>query len=309
MMRWHILFLLWSMALSCVAYSQEYWGQLTDLVGYDGIPIGIEIYTFESDREAEETMRWILDYVGIPANFIIKAANVPNAAAYTHNGQRYIVYNQVWIKQIKDTNTNDWEAISILAHEIGHHLSGHTLILGKSRPPLELEADIFSGFVLAQMGATLEEAQSAIARLTDETSSETHPPRSARLAAIANGWLKACEKLSACSTNNNLAVTSQTEPSPTMVSQPVISQPIASEPVIEQPIQSTNSSASARPIVSNRDWTPYVQEFNGTRMVLVPLGGFNMGTNEAQLNEVLASCGVIVKNHGTIMKCHSIDKK
>ncbi|MEZ4631698.1 MAG: M48 family metalloprotease [Deinococcales bacterium] len=159
-----------------------------------GLPIDIDIYAFASDEEARSVVSWILGYVGLPQNFTILAANVPNALAYTKSGQRYILYNQTWIANIQSTSTNDWEATSILAHEIGHHLSGHTLVAGGSRPLLELEADIFSGFVLAQMGASLSEAQSAINRLVPEYGLSTHPPRSARLAAIANGWVSACER-------------------------------------------------------------------------------------------------------------------
>ena len=83
---------------------------------------------------------------------------------------------------------NYWASVSILAHEIGHHLNGHSLMPGGSRPSLELEADKFSGFVLATLGASLEDSQVAINKLVSDEGSLTHPPKSARLAAIANGW-------------------------------------------------------------------------------------------------------------------------
>ncbi len=83
---------------------------------------------------------------------------------------------------------NYWASLSILAHEVGHHLNGHSLIPGGSRPSLELQADKFSGFILAKIGASLEEAQSAINAIVSENGSTTHPGKSARLAAIANGW-------------------------------------------------------------------------------------------------------------------------
>jgi hypothetical protein len=76
---------------------------------------------------------------------------------------------------------------------VGHHLQGHTLQAGGSRPPTELEADRYSGYVLFRMGATLDQSQAAMRALGSDTGSATHPDRSSRLAAITNGWVAACE--------------------------------------------------------------------------------------------------------------------
>jgi len=99
-----------------------------------------------------------MKYTGLLSNFIIKTADVPNAKASISGSTRYVLYNQLFMKRVKQQTNTDWAAISILAHEIGHHLSGHTLDDQGTRPNKELEADRFSGFVLAKMSATLEEA-------------------------------------------------------------------------------------------------------------------------------------------------------
>lgn len=84
-------------------------------------------------------------------------------------------------------------SISILAHEIGHHLCGHTTMGAKDLPDQrkkELEADKFSGFVMFKLGATLHQAQAAIRLIAinaDDTFS-THPNLNKRLFAIANGY-------------------------------------------------------------------------------------------------------------------------
>lgn len=67
--------------------------------------------------------------------------------------------------------------MSILAHEIGHHLLGHTISIGSSNPQDELEADKFSGFVLYKMGASLNDAVQAIQLLGSDTDSKTHPSK------------------------------------------------------------------------------------------------------------------------------------
>ncbi len=157
---------------------------------YYGDTISGELYGFGSDQEAEQAIARIMKFTGLPQNFTIKAANVPNAAAVIRDTRRLILYNQTFMERVRQTTNTDWAAISILAHEIGHHLSGHTLEAGGSRPETELQADRFSGYVLYKMSATLEQAQAAMETMTSEGGSATHPPKSARLAAIANGWVE-----------------------------------------------------------------------------------------------------------------------
>lgn len=158
---------------------------------YSGESLDTKVYTFESDKAAVEAVDRILEPVGLERNFEILAADVDNAAAVIFKETRYLLYNQAFIRRVKDVTKTDWSAISIMAHEVGHHLNGHTLIQGGSRPPTELEADSFSGFVLYKMGATLEEAQAAMNTIASEKGSATHPPKRSRLAAIESGWTKA----------------------------------------------------------------------------------------------------------------------
>ena len=70
--------------------------------------------------------------------------------------------------------------MSILAHEVGHHINGHTLGASMSAYEnriQELEADEFSGFVMQKIGATLEQAIDAIASLASsgDDSYSSHP--------------------------------------------------------------------------------------------------------------------------------------
>ncbi len=158
---------------------------------YYGEKIQDEVYSFNSTQEAVDIITKIVNIIGLEQNFDIMAANVPNALATIRNSKRLILYSQNFIERIKNATGTDWAGISILAHEIGHHLNGHTIMPGGSRPRLELQADKFSGFVCAKMGATLREAQAAINQFASNTGSSTHPPKSARLEAISLGWNKA----------------------------------------------------------------------------------------------------------------------
>lgn len=190
-----------------------------------------DIYTFSSDEEANTAVERILKYTGLKKNFLIKAANVSNAEASIKGTTRYILYNQEFMLRVKKVTNTDWSAISIMAHEIGHHLQGHTLLLGGSRPNIELEADKYSGFVLQKMGATLEQAKIAMASIAGEQGSETHPGKQARLTAITNGWIEARDLASTPDPNKKPDVnpTPQTEnspqptnPQPTNPTQPAI---------------------------------------------------------------------------------------
>jgi hypothetical protein len=149
-------------------------------------------FSVDSKKEAMDAVARIVSYTGLTQNFqIVEDLNIRNATAYIKNRQRYIAYNPKFMLRVKDRTKSDWGAISVLAHEIGHHLSGHTLIKRRRDPQEELEADRFSGFILYKMGASLEEAKSAINFVELNSDPETHPPKIERLIAITSGWLDA----------------------------------------------------------------------------------------------------------------------
>jgi hypothetical protein len=142
-----------------------------------------------------DIMQEIINVIGLKPRFELMAAEIDNAAAVVYNGKRYILYNQRFLSAINNAAHTDWGGVSIIAHEIGHHLNGHTLSSSGSNPSDELEADEFSGFVLRKMGASLADAQAAIKLISDNRSTRTHPGRNSRLEAISKGWRSANEQL------------------------------------------------------------------------------------------------------------------
>lgn len=147
--------------------------------------------------DAEAIVNDIVNVMGLKSNFEIKAAKIPNAAAVVYNGRRYVLYNPAFIAALNKTTGNDWASVSVLAHEIGHHLNGHTLSAAGSDPAKELDADEFSGYVMQRLGATLEEAETAMKLAADIQGTTTHPGRTARLTAIEQGWSRASDQLTA----------------------------------------------------------------------------------------------------------------
>jgi hypothetical protein len=146
---------------------------------------------FSTLSEAGKMAEAIVEAAGVPANFAIMEANVPNAAAVVQNGRRYILYNPAFINILTRATGTKWAAVSVLAHEIGHHLYTNSVNKGKIPLATELEADEFSGAVLAKMGATLDEAQAAMQVLATTKATRTHPAGADRLHSIANGWTNA----------------------------------------------------------------------------------------------------------------------
>lgn len=140
---------------------------------------------------AKDIIQQIIDVVGLKPNFEVMAARIDNAAAVIYGGKRYILYNPDFFASLTKSTGTKWAAVSVLAHEIGHHLDGHTLSQIGSEPQAELEADEFSGFALRKLGASLADAQAAMKIAATQRATSTHPGQYDRLVAIANGWNKA----------------------------------------------------------------------------------------------------------------------
>jgi hypothetical protein len=143
------------------------------------------------DAAVQNIVGQIMSVTGLQTNFTLKESKVRNIEASVSHRRRYILYNRDFLSQIMTATNSKWETVALFAHEVGHHLNGHTLRRSGSTPELELEADEFAGFVLQKLGASLEEAQSVMKYISTTKGSKTHPAREARLLAIKNGWMKA----------------------------------------------------------------------------------------------------------------------
>jgi hypothetical protein len=154
---------------------------------FHGITNG-RLRTFASDNEARGVVKQVLAAMGLPLRFEVRASAVGNAAAILQpDGTRLILYNTLFIDEIRERTGRYWSLISIMAHEIGHHLAFH-LQKHIADHEAELEADYFSGYILARMGATKDDALAAIYEIASEESTKTHPGRKDRLQAITAGW-------------------------------------------------------------------------------------------------------------------------
>ena len=147
--------------------------------------------SFSTLPAMQDIMLQIKNIAGVNDDFEIKEANVLNIEATIRHKKKLILYNPVFISSLNAATKDKWSVIALIAHEIGHHIIGHTGRRGGSKPGSELEADEFAGAVLYQLGATLEQSQNVMHFIAKTEASKTHPGREARLQAIEKGWRKA----------------------------------------------------------------------------------------------------------------------
>ena len=167
-----------------------------------GIDICIALKGFNSSSEANDALDRILSTIGVSKNFVMQeCSNVSNASALQVEGVRYIFYNQQWMRNVN--NKTSYGGLFTLAHEVGHHINGHALdwvlyatksVNSKTlseRRAQELEADEFAGFVLAKLGASLNETTAVIRGVVDNSDDtySSHPSLNKRLASIKKGYL------------------------------------------------------------------------------------------------------------------------
>jgi len=146
---------------------------------------------YENDNQIDKIISEITSIIGLEKNFVyVNSPGINNCVALNYEGFRYILYDKTFLNKLSQNKSVKQSIyISVLAHEIGHHLQGHTLknISENDTKLSEIEADKFSGFVMAKFGYSLVEAQEAINSLP-QTPSKTHPDKLKRLLAIKEGY-------------------------------------------------------------------------------------------------------------------------
>jgi len=161
--------------------------------------------SFINDKDADIALDKILSVIGASKRFIMQpCSDINNAVATSYKGLRYILYDKEFMNTIAE-NTTAWSELFILAHEVGHHINGHSVDLLltvtkvvepktlEAKRQQELESDEFAGFILGKLGATLEQTSEAVNLLASNKDDiySTHPNKVKRLNAIKVGYEKA----------------------------------------------------------------------------------------------------------------------
>ena len=156
---------------------------------YSSQRIGEPLYLFSSDQPTQRLIDEMLSAAERRLKFRVHGGNVPLAAAAVAGDERYVIYDQFTFATLKPQEPQRWTALAALAHQIGHHLSQHALRGPDAlRRENEIEAERFSGFVLRKLGASLEQARSALDLARPTEADPAYPPAADRRDAIEAGW-------------------------------------------------------------------------------------------------------------------------
>lgn len=107
-------------------------------------------------------------------------------ATIAAGGKRVIIADQLFLNRVNKVSGTEWAAISIIAHEIGHHVAGFSR--RPSQIESELDADYWSGYVLQKLGASMEASIKCIMRFGTDYDTDSHPNKYSRSATIKKGW-------------------------------------------------------------------------------------------------------------------------
>ena len=162
------------------------------LSGYSGIKL---------ESENQKSIDNILNTIGIAnANFVTKSCkDIYNAFAYydSYNKIRYIAVDENFIYNLNPKNYQ-WTSVFVLAHEIAHHLNGHTITGIKSdneRRQRELDCDKFAGFAIRKLGGSIESLKKAIKSIPHpKNNTGSHPTYERRLASALEGYKMGVEE-------------------------------------------------------------------------------------------------------------------
>lgn len=158
----------------------------------------LEQRLYSEELEASAIVENILTHLGISRNFfLLRCDDINNAYAWYDVTKQvsYIIYDLNFLQRLKDYSSN-WADALVFAHEVGHHLCGHTIHMPRDlehRRTRELEADKFAGHSMYLLGASLEEILSVMPQICDDSddTESTHPMLSKRQQAIEEGYMTA----------------------------------------------------------------------------------------------------------------------
>lgn len=113
--------------------------------------------------------------------------------AIIYKNERFILFDDTYLT-ISNKTKNYWYLIFVLAHEIGHHLLGHTVV--KQIPSIqikrqqELDADRYAGFICAKLGATYNDIRQSLQNLPEPTNIllSDHPSFANRYSSAIVGY-------------------------------------------------------------------------------------------------------------------------
>jgi predicted Zn-dependent protease len=150
----------------------------------------------EDSSGVPEVVRRITEALSFSAEFdVFISSEENNAFATIAGGKKVLVVDVGFVNWLNRRVGTEWAAISVIAHEIGHHIAGFPQYdRREDRHRSEVNADYWSGQALQKLGAARESSLLTILRIGNVSDTSTHPSRLRRAEAIGKGWDDARER-------------------------------------------------------------------------------------------------------------------
>lgn len=150
----------------------------------------------------DSTINFALELIGLP-NTDIEIKTTPSFGAYSvinkQSQRRFFLYNPTFFDSVYKVTQTNFAILGICFHELAHHFYRHPLKPTNASHFYEKQADRYSGFELAIIGATLEQSLAAMNNIEllggMATSTPSHPDKANRLAEIEKGYIDARIKI------------------------------------------------------------------------------------------------------------------
>ncbi|MBL7764564.1 MAG: hypothetical protein JNJ58_00590 [Chitinophagaceae bacterium] len=149
----------------------------------------IRLQLVTADTQELSIFEKIMATTGLPQNFKVYTADIPDALAIMQKDERLIICNKQMLKKMIDQDSTNWSVLFILTHTIGHHLANH-LSDSTNLITAELEADRFAAGMLYKMGADSGQVLRALRSgiITNQQDTRNHPALSKRISAVSESW-------------------------------------------------------------------------------------------------------------------------
>jgi hypothetical protein len=160
--------------------------------GFYNIGTGKEYITREASPGDESGIPDVIESIkhelgfNIPIRVFLAKDEENCFASIGEDGVRLIIADQLFLNKVNRLSKTEWAAISIIAHEVGHHIAGFTR--RESSLDSELDADYWSGYVLQKLGASQDASVKCIMTFGTETNTTSHPNKYLRASTIRQGW-------------------------------------------------------------------------------------------------------------------------
>lgn len=146
----------------------------------------------------DSLINYSMKSIGLP-DTDIEIATTRSFGAYSvinrQSQRRFFLYSPAFFDTVYDVTQTNFAILGICFHELAHHFHRHPLKPSYASHIYEKQADRYSGFALALIGATLEQSLAAmnnIERLGGTAiQTHSHPDKESRLAEIEKGYIDA----------------------------------------------------------------------------------------------------------------------